>query len=162
MGGGIAIQKAMNTALVGRGGAVAQKWPGSAWDRRSFRGSGIAAEALNFWRDLDKKSTDEEKTYRIPSPLSTSVNEAVSQNFLRKVRAPLVPVMFECRWESGQSPCLHARYIEGISAVGGEEEITLAGFSAVLLVKMDETMNPLTITIKVLKDNKAVPESVPL
>jgi len=160
--GGIALQKAMNSALVCRGSTHTHAWPRLGWDYHTWRASGIDPNALQFWRDLAAKSTDEEKTYRVPSPLSTSVMKAVADSFLSKVQPPLVPVMFDCVWESEQQPCLHARYIDGISAVKGEGEMLVAGFSAVRLLRMDEVSQPITITIKILQDNRTVPEYVPL
>merc|ERR1711976_973476 len=58
LNGGIAIQKAMNSALVGRHNSLTQVWPGAGWDCRTFRGSGIDKDALQFWRGLADKDSD--------------------------------------------------------------------------------------------------------
>merc|ERR1712048_705394 len=162
LNGGVALQRAMNSALVGRGCSTSQAWPSSTWNFRTWGGSGIAVEALQFWRDLDSKAVETEKIYRIPAPLATSVNPAIADELLARVEPHLVGVLFICHWESGLQPCMHARYIDGISTVRGEEEILLVGYSGVQLISIDDQSQPVKIEIKILQDNRSIPEYVPL
>jgi len=62
------------------------------------------------------------------------VNKAVAEAFLSKVEAPLVPVMFECHWESGQQQCSHhAWYIDGIPNSLDTNPVDLPKFEAGVL-----------------------------
>lgn len=159
--GGIAIQKAINACIVNRGGALScQAWPPVGWDHVSHRGAGIPQRELAFWRDLSPG-----QAYRVPAPLSTSIREHVAEAFLQDVVSDKRKVHFVFTWQSGSRPCMHARYIDNISACGGEEELLLCGYSALEYVSMDEgesASDTVKIYVNVFPDNKAVPEYLPL
>jgi len=161
--GGVVIQKAINSHLVSRTGAI-QNFPhiGSWEPRHSHRGAGIKEEALAFWSDLKEKG---DKKYRCPTPLASSINETVAFDFLHRVdtRKGLAKVHFIFHWEAeGDNPCLHARYIAAESAVNGEAELLLAGYSALELIDYNYDEEVKMIQLKVLRDNKEEKEYLPL
>merc|ERR1712150_371668 len=149
----------MINACVGNPGAskYCQSWPAAGWDHRSHRGTGIDPSAIGFWRRLQPG-----QKYRIPAPMASSIRQYVAEQFLNDVPYSLVKVHFIFIWEAGDTPCMHARYIDPISACMGEAEILLSGYSAVEFESIDDWGQPITITVKVCKDNRAVPEYLPL
>jgi len=157
--GGIAIQKAINSCMASRDNAEAfQAWPASGWNHISYRGSGVEPAELDCWR---KMTTG--KKYRAAAPLATSIRECVAQHFLTKVPYGLKKVLFIFAWESGDTPCMHARFIEALTSCPGEDEMFLVAYSALEFASMEEADGTTTkINVKVCRDNKLEPEYLPI
>jgi len=166
--GGMTLQKAINSLVVNRKSCPVFPYP---WNHATYRGSNIDPAALFFWRKLMEKPL-EDRVYRIPAPLASSVSPDTVQEFFENPQRPgLIKVLFILRWlnesdDQGQplTPCYHAKYIDGDSACQGEQEILLAAYSAVQLNAFQDAdgSTPVTITIAVLRDNRKVPEHLPL
>merc|ERR1711862_836123 len=93
-------------------------------------------------------------------PLASSLEKTVMSDFLSRVMPPLVPVHFIFDWPD--EGCMHAVYIDAISAFKGEAEMLLAAFSVVELVSITECAEPIEIRLKVIRDNKQEPEYLPV
>ena len=157
------MQKAINSLVVDRNKRfptdIMENGQKKAWDRISYRGAGIDKEELDFWT--------EGLQYRAPAPIATSIREEVSNRFLPDPTRFLEPVRFVFQWDDSDTPCLHAKYIESVTACEGEDEMLLAGYSAFEVLKVEKSASPSRacphkITVRVMPDNKAVPEALPL
>lgn len=180
--GGIAIQKALNAALTStRVGQDPQRLqPPRNWNHQTYRGSKIHEDGIQFFRDLLADGPGHLRgMYRTPAPVASSLARHVAESFVSMPVVhmgpvpigSLVPVLFIFKWENengshNDPPCVHARYIDGLSALKGEEEMLLAAYSVFVVLKINEAIpaegRPMEIVIRVCEDNRKWPEFLPL
>lgn len=170
LAGGIALQKCISMLVImNRVPHFPPEWD-LAMLNSTFRGAFILIEALSFWREL-MNAPEDERIYRVPALQATSLERDVALSFLcppaTGMPPYLTPVLFHYYWQphdsaTGEPPCLQSRYIDERSSVRRVKEMTLGAYSAVKLVNLQEGIRPLTITLEVQRDNRAVSEAVPL
>jgi len=158
--GGMRCLKALHASVVHRGKNTPLVPPLSmSWNRRSHRGAGIRADKVDFWRKLMQEPAHRRK-YRAPMALASSLLEAVGKGFLNRVVPPLHQVHFIFEWP--EHGCQHGIFIDVVSACQSEAEMLLAAYSALELQGFNEAVTPIQIFLKVLPDNKAEPEYLPI
>lgn len=155
------LTRLMNTLLVDRRPSQAGSGTPMPPDCQTFRGTGIP------WEEVQKFSIG--LSYRASMFLATAFKKNRAANFLKKVRAPLVPVLFIFNLDEDFG-CDHALYLEGLTLVPGEGEYLYTPYSVFTVVGVEipasepssiKWSKPVIITLAVAPDNSAEPEDLP-